>query len=111
MTPEGRVKDQVKKLLATYGIQPASKAGTFESASGWYYMPVQSGYGVRVLDFIGHYLGIFWSIETKKFGGTPVGFQALQISAIRSSGGAVFVVDGPETLREFENWLKNISVL
>jgi len=109
MTPEGKVKDQVKKLLDAYDIQPASKAGTFENAAGWYYMPVQAGYGVRVVDFIGHYRGIFWACEAKVRGKNPTGFQKLQIDAISCSGGSVFIVDGPETLKNFEEWLEEID--
>lgn len=105
-TPEGRVKDQIKKLLASYDIQPASKAGTFAKAAGWYWMVMQGPMTVRgIPDFVGHYHGSFWTIEAKAPGKEPTGFQALQISAIRCSGGACFVVDGPESLREFEDWL------
>lgn len=107
MTPEGKVKDDLKKLLAAYGIFPASKAGSFpEYATGWYFMPVSSGHGVSgIPDFLGHYLGRFWAVETKAPGKKPTGFQALQIAAIRQSGGAVFVIDGDTT--EFECWLNS----
>lgn len=105
-TPEGLVKDKVKKLLAAYGIFPASKAGAFpELACGWYYMPTQAGLGVKgIPDFMGHYQGKFFSIEAKAPGKVPTGFQSLQIEAIRTSGGAVFVIDGDTS--EFETWLK-----
>lgn len=109
-TPEGRIKDLTKKLLDKYDIQPAAKAGAFKSAAGWYFMPVQSQYAVKgVPDIIGHFCGAFFGVEVKAPGKTPTGFQALQIDAISCSGGAVFVVDGEESLRAFEEWLKEKS--
>ena len=106
-TPEGKVKNMVKDLLADYDIQPAAKAGTFLVAAGWYYMPVQgASFGVKgIPDFIGQYRGMFWAIETKAPKKKPTGFQQLQINTIRCSGGAVFVVDGEESLTKFEGWL------
>ena len=110
MTPEGLVKKAVKKLLAEFNIQEAKDAGTEINRStpydGWYYMPGQNGYGVKgVGDFMGHYKGLFFTIETKAPGKEPKGFQALQIKAIRESGGMVFVVDGMEGLNRIRLWL------
>lgn len=111
MTPEGKVKDKVKKLLDQYDIMPAKDAGSpevEEKAVGWYYMPSTNQFGVKgIPDFTGHYKGWYWSIETKAPGKEPTGFQALQIKAIKASGGAVFVVDGPESLSVFERWLRS----
>jgi hypothetical protein len=110
-TPEGRVKEKVKEVLANFCVVPASKAGAFPGAAeGWYYMPVQgSSFGVRgIPDFIGQYLGVFFGVETKAPGKKPTGFQSLQIKAIRQSGGACFVVDGEESLQEFEEFLNHI---
>lgn len=111
-TPEGLVKDKINKLLAKYKIYPAKDAGTGpdkglpEGAEGWYYMASANGYGVKgIPDYVGHYRGCFWAIEAKAPGKKPTGFQALQIKAIASSGGAVFVVDGEASLSEFEQWL------
>ena len=110
-TPEGRVKESIKTVLAQYKIYPASKAGAFPSdAQGWYTMPVKGAFGTSgIPDFHGHYRGIFWACEAKAKGETPTGFQALQIDAISCSGGACFVVDGPETLKVFEEWLKRVD--
>ena len=106
MTPESKIKALVKALLAKYDIRPAKDAGTFSEAAGWYFFPSQNGLGVKgIPDILGHYHGRFWAIETKAPGKEPTGFQALQIAAIRCSGGAVFVVDGEESLKKFEKWL------
>ncbi len=111
-TPEGKVKDMIKKILAKYKIYPASKAGAFpKDANGWYYMPVSaSAFGVAgIPDFIGHYKGIFWSIEAKAKGKKPTGFQALQLKAIALSGGEAFIVDGEESMENFEHWVVNVA--
>ena len=109
-TPENAVKRQIVQLLAQYDIQPAAKAGTFTESAGWYYFAVQGQMSVRgVPDIVGHYRGRFWAIEAKAPGKKPTGFQALQLSAIKASGGAVFVIDGEESLKEFETWLRSVK--
>lgn len=110
MTPEGEVKKLVRALLEEYKICPSKLAGAVPPGSqGWYDMPVKSPFGVKgIPDFYGHYRGTFFSVETKAPKKEPTGFQALQIKAIRSTGGACFVVDGPETLKVFEEWLCRI---
>ena len=109
-TPEREVKDAIKALLALHKIYPSSKAGAFpEDAQGWYYFAVQGIMSVKgVPDIIGHYRGVFFAVEAKALGKKPTGFQALQIAAIKQSGGFVCVVDGPESLKLFETWLKSI---
>lgn len=93
-------------MLHAYDIRPASRAGAALHATGWYYAAVQGPMSVRgVPDIIGHYRGKFFAIEAKAPGKEPSGFQRLQIDAIRASGGAVFVVDGAESLKVFEEWL------
>jgi hypothetical protein len=107
MTPEGKTKKLIYALLAKYDIQPATKAGTFTKAAGWWYPAVQGMMSVRgVPDVVGQYKGRFFAIEAKALGKKPTGFQALQIAAIALSGGAVFVVDGEESLHLFEMWLR-----
>jgi hypothetical protein len=106
-TPEGKVKDKIKKLLSEYKIYPASKAGDFPvDSAGWYFMPIATRFGVTgIPDFLGHYNGRLWAIEAKAKGKKPTGFQALQIEALRISGAPCFIVDGPESLEEFKQWL------
>lgn len=109
-TPEGKVKDNIKLLLKSYKIYPASKAGNFPSdAVGWYYMPSQQGLGVSgIPDFIGCFHRWFFAIEAKAEKKSPTGFQAMQVKAIKSTSAAVFIVDGFESLRVFEDWLIKI---
>ena len=109
-TPEGLVKNLARDLLARYDIQPASKAGTFKQAAGWYYFAVQGMMSVKgIPDIVGFYRGIAFFLELKAPGRKPTGFQRLQIDAISCSGGEVFVVDGPESLKIFEEWLEEID--
>jgi len=110
MTPEGITKRLIYALLAKYDIQSAAKAGTFEQADGYWYPAVQGAMSIGgIPDVVGHYLGRFFAIEAKALGKKPSGLQALQINAIRSSGGAVFVVDRPASLSVFEDWLEEVK--
>lgn len=80
MTPEGKVKEQVKKLLKEYGV--------------YYHMPVQNGMGAPTLDFICCFRGRYLAIETKAPGGKATARQLKTMDQIRATGGAAIVVDG-----------------
>jgi hypothetical protein len=113
MTPEGEVKKLTAGFLLKHKIYPASKAAAFpDDAQGWYFMPVPTGYGTDgVHDFIGHYKGRFFSIETKAPGRRGQKFrgcsphQEHQKNAINKSGALALVVDGVEDLEIFETWM------
>lgn len=67
-TPEGAVKDDVKKALQAEGVYPFMDIGLgkVKGAVGAYYMPVAGPYSIHgVHDFVGCWAGRFWSIETK----------------------------------------------
>jgi hypothetical protein len=90
-TPEGRVKDAVKKLLKAHDV--------------WYYMPVQNGMGVvGIPDLICCIDGKFLAIETKAPGklSTLTANQKRRIEEIRTAGGEAMVVDNPQ---QVEDWL------
>jgi hypothetical protein len=93
MTPEGKVKAQVKRVLKPYR----------DSDELYYWMPVPSGYGDAMLDFVGSHLGRFFAIETKAPGKEPTDRQKLTIEFMRRSGAKVFVIDGDT--KELEAWL------
>lgn len=77
MTPEGKVKQDVKDYLETLG------------KDCWYYMPVPMGYGKRgVPDFIICYKGFLLAPETKRDGGKSKPWQEREQAAIRAAGGA-----------------------
>lgn len=92
MTPEGKVKEQVKKLLKEYGA--------------YYHMPVQNGMGAPTLDFIccmgGRYLGI----ETKSPGKLATARQQKTMQEINAAGGITLVVDGSAAhMQQLRYWL------
>lgn len=65
-TPEGKVKDAVRKVLAAYGVFGHTQAGKQVMLAGTYFMPVAGPYSVHgVHDFVGCWGGVFFSIETK----------------------------------------------
>ena len=79
-TPEGRVKNAVKKVLNERGV--------------YYYMPVSNGFGrVGAPDFICCYRGHFFGVETKAPGcernTTPN--QDREKAAIEAAGGISIV--------------------
>ncbi|OWT53383.1 hypothetical protein [Candidimonas nitroreducens] len=67
MTPEGRVKDAVKKRLMGYGLHSVTKAADIpHDIEGFFFMPHAgpgSVWGIH--DFVGCWRGVFFSIETK----------------------------------------------
>lgn len=87
-TPEGRVKNKIKKYLKERGA--------------YHYMPVQNGMGVvGIPDIVGCYNGQFFAIEVKapgnKSGVTPN--QRNQITLIEQAKGHVCVADCVEDVR------------
>lgn len=77
-TPEGKVKDRVKRLLKKYGC--------------YQFWPVQTGYGAPTLDCIGCHCGLFFGIETKAPGKHPTPRQLLTMEDMRAAQGTVFVI-------------------
>lgn len=82
MTPEGKVKAKVKKILNNAGV--------------YYFMPVQTGYGMPTLDFLCFHRAAGFAIETKALGKKPTKRQEAMIHDIQLSGAHVFVIDGAE---------------
>lgn len=90
MTPEGRVKNAVKKVLKDRGI--------------WYFMPMQNGFGVvGIPDFICCWDGTFLAIETKAPGkrGDTTANQERKLQEIGNHGGLAIVVDDAQQLIDF----------
>lgn len=93
-TPEGRVKDAVKRLLKRYPHY------------GWW--PVPAGFGENSLDWVGCVGGRFVAIETKAPGKSPTPLQELVIRRIHAAGGVTFVIDETDgaQLDALEDWLR-----
>lgn len=82
LTPEGKVKYQIKKILVEYNV--------------YYFMPVQNGMGSPALDF--HCAipptGKALFIEAKAPGKKATPRQLLTIEQQEASGALVLVMDG-----------------
>lgn len=92
LTPERKVKDRVKRVLAGCGA--------------YYFMPATHGYGSSgVPDLVVCLKGLFIGIECKANGGKPTVLQLKNLNDIVLAGGVAIVVD--ETgLHLFEGVLK-----
>jgi hypothetical protein len=79
-TPEKKVKDKVKKLLAEHGA--------------YYFMPATGGYGKSgVPDLVACIKGRFIGIECKANGGKPTALQEKNLVDIMNKGGVAILVD------------------
>jgi len=79
MTPEGKVKAQVKKILDERGV--------------YYFCPATGGYGRSgVPDFICCYNGMFMAIECKAGKGDLTALQTRELTRIHAAGGEAVVV-------------------
>lgn len=94
MTPEGKVKAAVNKIIAAYGDRI------------YKFMPVPGGYGPSSLDYILCVGGLFVAVETKAPGGKMTARQEFTTKQILASGGLVFEIDGANgQLEVFLLWL------
>lgn len=90
MTPEGKIKADVKKYLKSIGC--------------WYFMPVSNGMGsMGVSDLICCFQGRFVAIETKAPGKikNTTANQDRVIAEIKAAGGLAIVVDNVEQVKSF----------
>jgi len=80
VTPEGKVKEKVKKVL--------------KELNTYYVMPATGGYGASgAPDFIVCHEGKFYGIECKAKGNVPTALQLKHMSDISVAGGKAFVVN------------------
>lgn len=98
-TPEGRVKEEVKK---------AFKALQAEGVLLYYHMPVQNGMGKPTLDFIGCINGKFFAVETKAPGKSPTARQWETINEMKAAGAHVTICDGTN-MKVFIGWLQTLA--
>ena len=86
MTPEAKVKADIKKVLAEYDC--------------WYFMPSMNGYGrAGIPDFIGCYQGQMFAIEAKAKNGKLTPAQARELQALVDNGAQVTVATSGESVR------------
>jgi len=71
--------------------------------------PLGSAYGSRgVPDRIACVRGRFLAIECKTTGRRPTEYQGLVHTKIKEAGGTCMVIDGPEGLKELEEWIVKV---
>jgi hypothetical protein len=90
-TPEGKVKAEVKEFLHSRKVQ--SLTHPIEGAVGFYWMPVGSGWGSPLLDFVICYRGRFMTLETKRKGAVPTPRQEFTMQLCRQGGGTCLWAD------------------
>ncbi len=96
MTPEGRVKKEVDKILKKYNV--------------WYFKPVSRGMGSHgIADYIGCINGKFIAVETKaRDDQEPTALQKMQMERINNAGGVAFVAT-PGNLEKLEALVKEMT--
>ena len=77
MTPEGAVKKEIKEGLTARGI--------------YFFMPVQSGYGKRAVDFICCWQGRFLAIEAKAGTNKTSKYQENTMKEMKEAGALAMV--------------------
>lgn len=96
MTPEGKVKRAINKVLDEF-------KGVYR------FMPVPSGYGKSSLDFIICCEGRFIAVEAKAPGKKPTPRQKGMIGAIKRAGGEVLVIDTEKGAQQLAVLLSDIQ--
>jgi len=96
VTPEGKVKKKIREVLDTF-------------TPVWYYMPVQTGYGVQgIPDFIICAAGRFFTIEAKA--DTKVtALQERTMVLIADAGGVPLVFNAAMDVSVLEAHLKMLG--
>jgi Holliday junction resolvase len=95
MTPEAKVKANVKKILTKYGV--------------YYINPSTGGYGSSgAPDIVACYKGVFIGIECKANGNLPTALQNKNLDDIKQCGGIAMVVN-ETNIGTVENTLKLIG--
>lgn len=80
MTPEAKVKKQIRAILDEYGA--------------YYAMPIGSGYGNSgVPDFLVCYKGWFIGIEAKAGKGKTTALQDMNLEKIEKAGGMTMIIN------------------
>jgi hypothetical protein len=95
MTPEGRVKSAVDKVIT--------------GAGAYKHKPVGNGMGAPALDYHVCHRGIYAGIETKARDKKPTPRQIRTMKDMAAAGGALFLIDSDDgkDFAQFVGWLLN----
>lgn len=92
-TPEGRVKEKVRKILREHNI--------------YYAMPHGAGYGnAGIPDFLCCHKGKFLAIEAKAGEGVLTALQRKELETIKRTGGDAWLVN-EDNIDIFEEHIRN----
>jgi|SRR6185369_2299558 len=97
MTPEGRVKNEVKKQLKALGF--------------YQFWPVQTGLGSKTVDCLACGSGRFIGIETKAPGKKPTPLQEVTLTKIADAGGITLVIDSVDMAKMIPEILNVRSIV
>jgi hypothetical protein len=92
MTPEGKVKAAIKRVLTSIGA--------------YHHWPVQNGMGAPCLDCHGCWRAIYFAIEAKAPGKVPTPRQDSTIRNIAAAEGLVMVISSVEGANNIPRWLE-----
>lgn len=97
MTPEGKTKAAVKRLL--------------EASGAYFFMPPANGYGrAGIPDFVCCVRGRFLAIEAKAGRGKTTALQDRELQRIKDAGGVSIVVyEDAESQMQLSNILKTLQ--
>jgi hypothetical protein len=93
-TPEGLPKDEIRKLLDSYGSRIFHR---------W---PVRAGYGDREVDCYLCFKGMFVCIEVKRPGGYAKKFQEAIIEEVRDANGHAVCVDNVDDVKKLLDYIE-----
>jgi len=98
MTPEGKIKKKLDKMLKAHGV--------------WYFCPQagpfgRSGIPDRVLCVRGHFVGVEVKADAKK---VPTALQDQCMAKIEAAGGTCFVVYDDATISEVQRHIQGINL-
>lgn len=95
MTPEAKVKKQVKQTLDEMGI--------------YHFSPFQAGMGrAGIPDIIACYNGLFVAFECKAGENQPTALQEREMNSIRKARGLAFVINekNMHQIKELLQWMR-----
>jgi len=108
MTPEAKVKKDIRQELLRWGLINAGVAAIPVGVKGWFYMPANNGMGVSgIPDFVGAIgpMGRFFSIEAKAGTGKPTANQLNRHAEIEAAHGIVIVAYGADDIQDLRKCL------
>ena len=102
MTPEGKVKAEIKKYLDSLG------------QSCWHFSPMMMGYGRKgIPDIVGCYKGHMFTIEVKAPGkmGTVTPWQLREANALKAAGAVNILADTAKEINKcFEDMDRRFAI-